>query len=73
MQGSFLRHSPKASLSPSQLSMPNGICPIDNSKNIFTGQLLQGCREGSGAGRAVLTPVLAPSPALAATAFHRDG
>lgn len=52
MQGSLLRHSPRASSSPFQLSMPSRICPIDSSKNIFTGQLLQGCREGSGAGRA---------------------
>lgn len=65
MQGPLLRHSPKAPSRPFQLSMPIRICPIDNSKNIFTEQLLQRCREGSGAGRAVLTPVLAPSPALA--------
>lgn len=61
MQGSLLRHSPRASWSPSQLSMPSRICPIDNSKNIFTGQLLQGCRDGSGAGRAVFTSVLVPA------------
>lgn len=42
---------PWASLGPFQLSMPSRTCPVDNSKHIFTGQPLQGCREGSGAGQ----------------------